>query len=237
MIVVVGMAFEARIVSSLGIRVICGGDGKTLRSDLSRAMAAGSSGLISFGVAGGLAPSLRPGTCVVASSVIDHDVVRHADPRWAQRLARIIPGAVSGAILGVPEPVAHSQTKQALHARTGAFAIDMESHVVARTAAQHRVPFAAVRVVVDPVERTIPRAALAGSQPDGTISPLAVMRSLLRHPGDLLGLIRMTLDARAARTTLVRGRDLLGPSFGLLDATYVPSPVLALEAKPAAVDA
>src|SRR5262245_18261983 len=139
MIVVVGMAFEARIVSSLGIRVICGGDGKTLQSDLTRAMAAGSSGLISFGVAGGLAPSLRPGTCVVASSVIDDDVVHHADARWAQRLARIIPGAVSGAIVGVPEPIAHSQVKQAMHARTGAFAIDMESHVVARTAAQHRI--------------------------------------------------------------------------------------------------
>jgi hopanoid-associated phosphorylase len=200
-------------------------------------MAAGSSGLISFGVAGGLAPSLRPGTCVIATSVIDNEVVRHADARWAQRLARIIPGAVSGAILGVAEPIAQSQVKQGLHARTGAFAVDMESHVVARTAAQHRVPFAAVRVVVDPVERTIPRAALAGSQSDGTISPLAVMRSLLRHPGDLFGLIRMTLDARAARDTLVRGRDLLGPSFGLLDAGYVPKSALALEAEPAAVDA
>src|SRR5690242_14598519 len=128
MIVVVGMAFEARIVSSLGVRVICGGDGKTLQAELTRAMAAGSSGLISFGVAGGIASSLRPGTCVIASSVIDHDCVRHADTRWAQRLARLIPGAVSGAILGVPQPIAHSQAKQALHARTGAFAIDMESH-------------------------------------------------------------------------------------------------------------
>src|SRR5581483_2422355 len=106
MIVVVGMAFEARIVSRLGVRVVCGGDGKTLESDLTHAMAAGSSGLISFGVAGGLAPSIRPGTCVIASSVIDHDCVRQADARWAQRLARIIPGAVSGAILGVPEPIA-----------------------------------------------------------------------------------------------------------------------------------
>jgi hypothetical protein len=92
-------------------------------------------------------------------------------------------------------------------------------------------------VVVDPVERTIPRAALAGSQPDGTISPLAVMRALLRRPGDLFGLIRMTLDARAARGTLVRGRDLLGPSFGLLEASYKPKAALALEAEPAAVDA
>jgi hopanoid-associated phosphorylase len=237
MIVVVGMAFEARIVSSLGLPVICGGDGHTLQAQLTRAMAAGSSGLVSFGVAGGIAPALRPGTCVIASSVIDHDCVRYADARWAQRLARLIPGSVSGAILGVPEPIAHSHMKQALHARTGAFAIDMESHVVARAAAQHGVPFAAIRVVIDPVERTIPRSALAGSQPDGSIDPFAVMRSLMRHPRDLLGLIRMTLDARAARTTLVRGRDLLGPGLGLLDTPYMPKAALAIEAKPAAVDA
>jgi len=237
MLVVVGMAFEARIVSRLGTRVVCGGDGKTLEMDLTHAMAAGSSGLISFGVAGGIAPTLRPGTCVVASAVIDHDRVRPADARWAQRLARLIPGAVSGAILGVPEPIAQSRAKQALHARTGAIAIDMESHVVARTAAQHGVPFAAVRVVVDPVERTIPRSALAGSMPDGTISPLAVLRSLARNPADLPGLIRMTLDTRAARATLLRGRNLLGPSLGLLDMPYRPQGALALEAEPAAADA
>ena len=81
----------------------------------------------------------------------------------------------------------------------------MESHVVARVAAEHDVPFAAIRVVVDPVERTIPRSALAGTRPDGTIDPLAVVQSLIRYPRDLLGLIRMSLDARAARATLVHG--------------------------------
>jgi hopanoid-associated phosphorylase len=229
------MAFEARIASSLGVRVICGGDGKTLAATLTHAMAAGSSGLISFGVAGGIAPALKPGACVIASAVIDHGCVRQADARWAQRLVRLIPGSVSGAILGVPEPIAHAEAKQALHARTGACVIDMESHVVARMADQHGVPFAAIRVVVDPAERTIPRSALAGSRPDGTIDPLAVMRSLARYPRDLFGLIQMSFDARAARATLVRGRDLLGPGLGMLDAPYLPKGALALEAE--AVDA
>jgi hypothetical protein len=117
----------------------------------------------------------------------------------------------------VRAPVAHSAAKSALHRETGAIAVDMESHVVARIAAQHDAPFAAIRVVVDPVERTIPRSALAGTRADGTIDPLAVMRSLVRCPRDLVGLIRMSLDARAARATLVRGSALLGPGLGLLD--------------------
>jgi hopanoid-associated phosphorylase len=237
MLVVVGMAFEARIASSLGVRVVCGGDGKNLASTLTHAMAAGSSALVSFGVAGGIAPALKPGSCVIASAVIDHDRVHKTDARWAQRLARLIPGAVSGAILGVPEPIADAQAKQALHARTGAFAIDMESHVVARAAAEHGVPFAAIRVVVDPVERTIPRSALAGSRADGTIDPIAVMRSLARYPRDLFGLVRMSFDARAARAALVRGRDLIGPGLGLLDAPYPQAAALPIEAEPAAADA
>jgi hypothetical protein len=102
----------------------------------------------------------------------------------------------------------------------------MESHVVARAAARHGVPLAAIRVVVDPVERTIPRSALAGTRPDGTIDPLAVVRSLMRHPRDLVALVRMSLDARAARATLVQGSALLGPGLGLADSA--PRPVIAL---------
>ena len=231
MIVVVGMAFEARIAAGLGVPVICGGDGRHLGSALARAMAAGCGGLISFGVAGGLAPDLKPGTCVIGSSILADDGERATDARWANRLLKIIPDAVHGPIAGVRAPIAHAGEKRALHEETGAIAVDMESQVVARAAERHGVPLAAIRVVVDPVERTIPRSALAGARPDGTIDPLAVMRSLLRYPRDLAGLVRLSLDTRAARATLVRGSALLGPGLGLLDvAPRRPAIALALEA-------
>jgi hopanoid-associated phosphorylase len=199
-------------------------------------MATGCKGLISFGVAGGLAPGLRPGTCIIGSSVIDEGQDRPTDARWAQRLRRIIPDTVYGPLLGVRQPIALSGDKSALHRKTGAIGVDMESHVVARAAAQHEVPLAVIRVVVDPVERTIPRSALAGTRADGTINPLGVVKSLMRHPGDLYGLIRMSLDARAARATLVRGSALLGPGLGLLDsAARRPAIAVALEAAQADV--
>ena len=216
MIVVVGMSFEARIAASLGVPVICGGDGKKLGASLTRAMAAGCSGLISFGVAGGLAPQLRPGACVIGSAILDNDERRITDARWAQRLLRTIPGSIHGAIVGAQEPIAHADAKRALHEKTGAIAVDMESHVVARAAAEHGVPVAAIRVIVDPVKRTIPRSALAGAQPDGSIDPFAVVRSLARNPRDFIGLVRMAFDTRAARATLVRGSALLGPGLGLV---------------------
>ncbi len=144
---------------------------------------------------------------------------------------KIIPDAVHGPIVGVPAPIASASDKHDLHRQTGAIAVDMESQVVARAAERHGVPLAAIRVVVDPVERTIPRSALAGARSDGTIDPLAVMRSLLRYPRDLAGLVRLSLDTRAARATLVRGSALLGPGLGLLDVTpRRPAIALAMEA-------
>ena len=235
MIAVVGMAFEARIAARLGVPVVCGGDGTHLEKSLARAMAAGCNGLISFGVAGGLAPGLQPGTCIIGSSVIDDGEERPTDARWSQRLRRIIPYTEYGPLLGVREPIAFSGDKSALHEKTGALAVDMESHVVARAAARHGVPLAAIRVVVDPVERTIPRSALAGTRADGTIDPLAVVRSLMRYPRDLMGIIRMSLDARAARATLVQGSTLLGPGLGLLDSA--PRPVIAMALEAAQADA
>src|SRR3954451_24002352 len=101
MIIVVGMAFEARIAARLGVPVICGGDGKNLAASLNRAMAAGCGGLLSFrgaGGVGGLASTLAPGTCVIGSSVIDDDDEHATDERWASRLARLIPGSVQGSI-------------------------------------------------------------------------------------------------------------------------------------------
>src|SRR5215212_4553910 len=92
MIVVVGMAFEARIAAGLGVRVICGGDGRNLAPRLTRAMAAGCGG-------------------VIGSSILDDDEERPTDGRWAQRLMRIIPDTVHGPIAGVGAPVAHSAAK------------------------------------------------------------------------------------------------------------------------------
>lgn len=235
MIVVVGMAFEARIAAGLGVPVVCGGDGKNLASSLTHAMAAGCGGLISFGVAGGLAPHLKPGTCIIGSEILDEGVRRPTDARWANRLLRMIPGSIHGSIVGVKVPIAHAAAKQVLHEQTGAMVVDMESQVVARAAQKHGVPLAAIRVVVDPVQRTIPRSALAGALPDGTIDPFAVVKSLARNPRDLIGLVRMALDTRAARATLVRGRDLLGPGLGLLDVAK-PKPALAIDEDLAVVD-
>jgi adenosylhomocysteine nucleosidase len=183
MIVVVGLAFEARIAASSGLPIVCGGDGRTLTADLKRTIATGCRGLISFGVAGGLDPQLVPGTCVVASAVVTRDAHHATDPHWSQRLLEAMPGAVLGALDGVDAPICTPADKRKLNRATGALAVDTESHVVARAAAGHGLPMAAIRVVADPAHRGLPHAALTAIRADGTTNVMAVLRSVVNVRG------------------------------------------------------
>ncbi len=211
MIVVVGLAFEARIAAGSGLPIICSGDGRNLTPDLKRAIATGCSGLISFGVAGGLDPQLRPGTCVVGSAIVTGEVRHETDRHWSQKLLDAMPGAVHGVLAGADGPVCTPADKRALNRETGALAVDTESHVVAQAAAGHGLPMAAIRVIADPAHRALPEAALTAIRADGTTDLLAVLRSVMRRPYQLPALLLTALDARAARATLLRGRSLLAP--------------------------
>ena len=156
MIVVVGLEFEARIAAGPGMQVICSGDGRQLATALSCAITDDCRGLVSFGVAGGLAPELQPGDCVVGSAVLSGSTRLEMDRHWSQKLLATIPEAICGTLLGVSAPVADPKTKRTLYLKTGAMAVDMESHVVAQVAAGHGLPAAAIRVITDPAMRALP---------------------------------------------------------------------------------
>jgi adenosylhomocysteine nucleosidase len=81
---------------------------------------------MSFGIAGGLSPDLRTGTCVVGSTIISETAQLMTDSDWSRSLLQVLPGAVHGAIVGVSSRiVAHPDAKRALRARTGAWLLIM----------------------------------------------------------------------------------------------------------------
>jgi len=94
-------------------------------------------------------------------------------------------------------------------------AVDMESHIVAQVAQARGLPVAAIRVITDPSARALPAVAFAAMRPNGTTDIAAMVRFLIRQPSQLPALFRTALDARAARASLLRGRQLLGPGLGL----------------------
>ena len=187
----------------------------------------GCHGILSFGIAGGLAPHLKPGSCIVARNIIADNSRYASDHGWAQSLMDMVQGATPrrtalrnvsfGDIAGSDVPLVSAHAKRKLHEKTGAVAVDMESHVAARIAAEHRVPFAAFRVITDPSHRALPPAALVATNASGALDFQAVLRSLVRHPKQVPTLFRLALDNWAARQALVPSRRYLGPNLGLPD--------------------
>jgi adenosylhomocysteine nucleosidase len=219
-IAVTGLSFEARIAAGDGIEVIGAYDRPQLETALEQAIARGCRGIISFGVAGGLAPSLRPGDWVVPSVIVTRTKRFATHPEWSQRIEQAIPGARSGEMIGVDEPVSTRDAKQALYLKTGALAVDMESHVAANIALRFGLAFAAFRIIIDPADRSLPPAALL--RPRGQADVRAILRSLAQQPGQLPAMARLAFDAWIASRALLRCRRQLGERFAFVDVGHHP---------------
>jgi hopanoid-associated phosphorylase len=211
-----GLRIEARIATRRsGVRAVSGGDAGRL-DRLLRKTPEGGKAIISFGIAAGLAPGKPAGSLLVGREVV-HGGKRYAtDTVWSARIASLAGGDLV-TFAGVDRPLASTAEKQSFHASTGAAAADMESHIAARVAAELRLPFAVLRAIADPAQRTLPPASLEGMRPDGTMDARAVLAALARRPGQLPALIRITLDMGRALAALLRSGDLLGPRLGFRD--------------------
>jgi hopanoid-associated phosphorylase len=225
-LVIVGLAAEARIAAApRAATLISGGRREQIAADLEAAVAMGAKRLLSFGVAGAIAPTLRPGDLIVARGLRVGQSRAACDPDWREGMLGSLRGWAAGAkaalveddILGVDAVVADPGAKARLFAATRAAAVDMESAEVARAAARHGLPFAILRAVADPAERALPPAALVAMRADGGIDLSAMMASLARRPGQLPELARLAFDSRRAFAALGRARAFLGPQFASLD--------------------
>lgn len=199
------------------MQVFCRGSGYRFTETLRDVIDAGCRGIISFGIAGGLVRQLRPGAWVVASSVVVGKERLPTDPVWSQMMMQAHQGAMYGPLAGSDVIVMDPPAKRKLHIETSALAVDMESHVAARLAAERGLPFAAFRVVADHARRRLPAAALDATLPDGTADIRKVLRSVARDPIQIPHLIGTALDTRKARNALASSRRLLGNAFGLPD--------------------
>ncbi len=170
-----------------------------------RLVEAGASALMSFGLAGGLDPTLDPGTVVLPSEVISRDGARFpTSPEWRRQLSLAVAEmtrVVSGTLLASLQPIDTAELKAAAFRETGAVAVDMESASVAEVAATHDLPFMAVRVIVDGAADVLPQAVLAASH-GGHLSVLRLVCGLAVAPRDIVGVIRLARRYRAATRSL-----------------------------------
>lgn len=160
--IVTGLRSEARLLRGLGVACVSvGGKAESAAERIERLIAGGATGLVSFGIAGALDPDLGNGDLVVAEAVESGEgEVWLAHRAWIEAL-RSGHGSKIGTILGLDRLLGSPQEKAAAFARSGALAIDMESHHVARAAAAHGLPFIALRAISDRADEALP-ACFAG---------------------------------------------------------------------------
>jgi hopanoid-associated phosphorylase len=222
-LIVTGLVQEARIAAGPGMTVICSSsDPQQLRALLTVFDPTTIRGVISFGVAGGLDPSLKSGDVVVATEV------SAGDTRWLAGLAlneELITSValgrrrvVRGALAGVEKVVLARAGKAALRSETGAAAVDMESHIAAAYAAEAGLPFAALRVIADPASRALPELAMTALKPNGDIDLRKVLRGVARNPMTLRDLVSTGIDFNRALRSLRGCRGFLLGGEGLVPA-------------------
>lgn len=222
--VITGLAAEADILlefpSERAPRVeIAGASGARAEAAATRLLASGCEAILSFGVAGGLDPALAPGTVVIAEAVIALDGQRFpTEVAWRDAVKSALAGTVplaEGAIYGSDAPLLTAEAKKNLAGKTGAVAVDMESHGAARAAALKGVPFLAIRAIADGASRAIPPWVMDAILPDGGLAPEKIARALLPRPWMVWGLIGLARANGRALRALGRVASRLGPGLGL----------------------
>lgn len=174
-------------------------------------------GIISFGLCGGLAPEPRIGQIFLGDVLITPEGNFYPDYKWGTRfLAKT--GATeshwysSGQFNEGDTP----DQRIALFKRTGAAVIDDESFHVAKFAKARGIPFQMLRSVSDVANDNVPPAARNALNSDGSTNVMAVLESVLGDLSQIPELIRLGQQYYKSLGTLTSAAIQIGPEFQLI---------------------
>ena len=187
---------------------VSGGSPLRARAGAEQLRDKGAIALVSFGLAVGLAPVLRPGDVVLADTVVLPERSKHghgsglargsaAAPRWQrhQGAGRTRPAATS--CRPRPAPSGGSSRRRSPRRST-------PTVTVAEVAAAAGLPLLVVRAVAEPAEEMRPAVAFAANDADGHPRSLAMVGHLAMRPWEILAAWRFSKNDRLALESLRR---------------------------------
>lgn len=156
-------------------------------------------GLISAGFAGGLDPTLRVGSILVATNFSDNNllnVTRHICKDFDS-------GCYFGTLTTQPQVAETSDSKLLLSQRTRASAVDMETEFIAAACKNLSIPMLAVRAISDTASRSLPVPfSVWFNAKKQKPRVFALLQFLLRNPARIQPFIRFVGDVTYARKQL-----------------------------------
>ena len=176
-------------------------------------VAAGAQGLLSFGVAGALDPTLRAGAVLLSEAVSNGAGIRHATcAAWRERLASRAAPIIGGTLLSVAQPLTTAAAKSQAWRATGAVAVDMESFAMAAVAQASGLKFAVARVVLDTAADSVPLSVTRATDAWGKVAQRRLLAGLLLRPAEIVALLTLARRYRLAMHSL---RQLARQGVGL----------------------
>ncbi|NVB80746.1 MAG: hypothetical protein HOV81_20285 [Kofleriaceae bacterium] len=175
--------------------------------------------VISCGFAGALDGALAPGDLVLASSVRDESgdtVIARESVLDVARRTLTNKRVAEGELLCATRIAAKRDDKHAL-ARPGRLAVDLESWAAARAAERARIPWLAIRVILDPLDIDLPTFAGEVRSDYG----VSVLRHALRGPSAIVELARLSVRTAVALGSLRQAMQELVPVLGRVEAGEV----------------
>ncbi len=202
-----GDAGAATLLEDGTLLIVSGVGPAAARAGARRLVAERVAALLSWGMAGALDPGLAAGALVLPAEVISPEgLVFKTAPEWRARVSSAMASrhtVCSGRLLTCAEPLGSPAAKSHAFRRAGAVAVDMESSAVAEIAAGARLPFLALRAIVDTAADEVPRSALSALTPEaGALRIGRLLAALARAPQELPALLRLGGRYRSARRAL-----------------------------------
>ena len=200
-----GLAIEAKIARAAGFSVVIRAGDRDRTASLVSTAAAQTDCLVSFGIAGGLAPELTAGTVIVSGEVVSERERWANNPKNQQQVSRFARsiGAVEGLVFGAGSILATQTEKSRAWTKTRALAVDLESEIVARIATALGIPFVVLRTVADTARRDLPPASLIPLDANGKPFLPKVFAEVLRRPSQLPEMIGLAQETRIALSALI----------------------------------
>jgi hypothetical protein len=169
--------------------------------------------MISVGFAGGLQPDLHTGDAVLAQQIQAcstpsmNTTATFSEPITpSPSLLHLADQAATparfalyrGTLLSVDGMITQATLKQHLGQLSGALAVDMEAHSIARIANQQRLPFVSLKTVFDAYDDNLPLPIVQCATADGAMRPASLIYTLLSHPTQFARLPRLRRKAKTA---------------------------------------